>query len=80
MEGEEDGCRLRRDQDMINMAASAEDPKLRKRPIETLVRSVVSDDGGPLLYHGDSEAVQASFDSTCRKLARFFASQNSASD
>ena len=57
----------------------AQDTKLRRRPIEALVRSAVGDDGGPLLYHGDSEAQQNSFDSTCRKLARFLASQDPAS-
>ena|SRR5216684_5995148 len=46
-------------------------PKLRKRPIEALVFSVIGDDGGPLMYHGDSEEEQRSFDSTCRKLYRF---------
>ena len=33
------------------------------------------EDGGPLLYPGDSEAVQRSFDSTCRKLRRFLEQQ-----
>ena len=59
--------------------ALAEDPKLRKRSIDMLVRSTVSDDGGPLLYHGDSETLQASFDSTCRKLSRFLAAQDPSS-
>jgi len=56
-----------------------EDSKLRRQSIEALVRSSVGDDGGPLIYHGDSEAVQASFDSTCRKLARFLAAQDPTS-
>ncbi len=54
----------------------AQEPKLRKRSIDALVRSSVGHDGGPILYHGDSEAEQASFDSTCRKLARFLATQD----
>jgi hypothetical protein len=44
---------------------------LRQRPIDQVVLDLVSDDGGPLLSHGQSEAVQRSFDATCRKLFRF---------
>lgn len=47
------------------------DGSLRQRPIEQVVLDLVSDDGGPLLFHGQSEAEQRSFDATCRKLFRF---------
>ena len=53
--------------------ALQEDGRLRKLSMDTLVRTVVGNDGGPLLSHGDSEETQASFDSTCRKLAQFLA-------
>ena len=46
------------------------DPSLRKLAAERLLRKVIHEDGGPLLYHG-SEDEQRSFDSTCRKLHRF---------
>ena len=47
-----------------------EDPSLRKVAANRLLRDVIYEDGGPLLYHG-SEEEQRSFDSTCRKLHRF---------
>jgi hypothetical protein len=34
--------------------ALQEDARLRKQPIDTLVHTVVGNDGGPLLSHGDS--------------------------
>lgn len=46
------------------------DPSLRKRDAEWLLRSVIHEDGGPLIHNGSEEA-QRSFDSTCRKLHRF---------
>jgi hypothetical protein len=49
------------------------DSDLRRRPIEQLVRNLISEDGGPLLSHGQSEAEQRAFDATCRKLSRFLA-------
>lgn len=49
-------------------------PALRKRPIAALLFEAI-EEGGPLLYHGDSEAEQRSFDSTCRKLRRFLEQQ-----
>lgn len=49
-------------------------PVLRKRPIAGLLFAAV-EEGGPLLYHGNSEAEQRSFDSTCRKLRRFLEQQ-----
>jgi hypothetical protein len=45
-------------------------PSLRKVPIDRLLFDLI-EDGGPLLYHGDSEEQQRSFDSTCRKFRRF---------
>jgi hypothetical protein len=47
------------------------DSDLRRRPIEQVVLTLIGDDGGPLLSHGQSDAAQRSFDTTCRKLARF---------
>ena len=47
------------------------DSGLRRRPIEQVVLSLIGDDGGPLLSHGQSDAEQRSFDVTCRKLFRF---------
>ena len=45
------------------------DPPLRKRPVESVLRRMI-EYGGPLIYHG-GEDQQRSFDSTCRKLRRF---------
>src|SRR5215475_4022194 len=47
-----------------------ETPSLRKVPIETLVFQVIQN-GGPILYHNDSEEQQRSFESTCSKFRRF---------
>jgi len=47
-----------------------EDPSLRRVAADRLLRDVIYEDGGPLLYHG-SEEEQRSFDSTCRKFHRF---------
>jgi hypothetical protein len=47
-----------------------DDPALRRRTADRLLRDVVHADGGPLMYNG-SEDAQRSFDSTCRKLHRF---------
>jgi len=47
-----------------------ETPSLRKVPVERLLADLV-EDGGPLLYHSDSEEAQRSFESTCRKFRRF---------
>jgi hypothetical protein len=51
-----------------------ETPSLRKVPVEELVFNVL-EEGGPLLYHGDSEEQQRSFESTCRKFRRFLEEQ-----
>jgi hypothetical protein len=45
-------------------------PSLRKVAVERLLADLV-EDGGPLLYHSDSEEQQRSFESTCRKFRRF---------
>ena len=45
-------------------------PALRKVPVETLVFNMI-EDGGPILYHNDSEEQQRSLESTCRKFCRF---------
>jgi hypothetical protein len=50
------------------------DPSLRKVAAERLLRKVIHEDGGPLVYNG-SEDEQRSFDSTCRKLHRFLSQQ-----
>jgi hypothetical protein len=47
-----------------------ETPALRKVPVETLVFNVIQD-GGPILYHNDSEEQQRSFESTCSKFRKF---------
>ena len=47
------------------------DSRLRRRPLEQVILDLISDDGGPLLSHGESEAGQRSFDATCRRFFRF---------
>jgi hypothetical protein len=51
-----------------------ETPSLRKVPVEDLLLDVLKE-GGPLLYHSDSEEQQRSFESTCRKFLRFLEEQ-----
>ena len=48
------------------------DPTLRKKPVERVLRQMI-EYGGPLLYHS-GEDQQRSFDSTCRKFRRFLGS------
>ena len=48
-----------------------ETPRLRKQAMADVVFAALSDDGGPLLSHHQSEQEQRSFDSTCRKFWRF---------
>jgi hypothetical protein len=43
---------------------------LRKVPVETLVFNMI-EDGGPILYHNDSEEQQRWLESTCGKFCRF---------
>ena len=47
-----------------------EEPPLREVPAEQLIRTVIYEDGGPLIHNG-WEDEQRSFDSTCRKFHRF---------
>ncbi|MGH9454879.1 MAG: hypothetical protein ACRD2O_13005 [Terriglobia bacterium] len=49
-------------------------PSLRKTPVEDLIFDVL-EEGGPLLYHSDSEGEQRSFESSCRKFRRFLQQQ-----
>lgn len=53
-----------------------ETPKLRKRPVEELIREAIANDEGPLIHGGFSEQEQRSFDSTCKKLNRFLAARS----
>jgi hypothetical protein len=46
------------------------DPSLRKRASEWLLRSVIHEDGGPLIHNG-SEDEQRSFDSTSARVNDF---------
>jgi hypothetical protein len=49
-----------------------EDPPLRKKSIERILDDRIDEEGGPLVYAMESEeALQRSFDSTCRKLYPF---------
>ena len=48
-----------------------DDPSLRKKGVEQILRDVIDDEYGPLIHGGSSEPEQNSFDSTCRKLHRF---------
>ena len=47
-----------------------ETPKLRKKPVNELIDTLLKNDG-PLIYHCESEEQQRSFESTCRKLRRY---------
>jgi hypothetical protein len=53
------------------------DSGVRRRSVEQVVLDLIGDDGGPLLSHGQSEAGQRSFDTTCRKLFRFLTAPRS---
>jgi hypothetical protein len=48
-----------------------EDPDLKRLPIAKLVRELVEEDGGPLIWPRISETEQNAIDATCRKLYRF---------
>jgi hypothetical protein len=48
-----------------------EDPSLRRKNVEEILRELIDDEYGPLIHGGTSEQQQNSFDSTCRKLHRF---------
>lgn len=56
-----------------------DEPALRARPVTAVLRQLLNDDYGPLLYPPVSEQAQRAFDATCRKLRDFLvtaASQN----
>lgn len=48
-----------------------DDPDLKRLPIDQLVRRLVEEDGGPLIWPHISESEQNAIDATCRKLYRF---------
>jgi hypothetical protein len=56
------------------------DRGLRRRPIDQVLFDLVSDDGGPLLSHGQLKAEQRSFDATCRRLFRFLTVSENSDD
>ena len=47
------------------------DPALKRLPIDILIRDMIEEDGGPLLWPRISESEQKALDATCRKLYRF---------
>ena len=50
-----------------------ENPSLRRKDIEQILADRIADEGGPLVYAMEwEEDQQRSFDSTCKKLHRFF--------
>ena len=49
-------------------------PSLRRKDVEQILFDVLDDEGGPLIHNCNSEELQRSFDSTCRKLRRFLSS------
>jgi len=48
-----------------------DDPALKRLPIDTLIRQLIEEDGGPLIWPRISETEQNAIDATCRKLYRF---------
>jgi len=48
-----------------------DDSELKRLPIDQLVRRLVEEDGGPLIWPRISESEQNAIDATCRKLYRF---------
>lgn len=48
-----------------------DDPDLKRLPGAKLVRKLIDEDGGPLIWPRASEAEQNAIDATCRKLYRF---------
>lgn len=55
------------------------DPDLRTQAIESVIRNAVDSEGGPLLSGHETEEEQRSFDSTCRKLAKYLDDQSASS-
>ena len=47
------------------------DPDLMRLHIDVLIRDMIEEDGGPLLWPRISETEQKALDATCRKLYRF---------
>jgi hypothetical protein len=39
--------------------------------VSAWLREMIGEDGGPLLYHNDSQELQRSFNATCRRLSKF---------
>lgn len=54
------------------------DPDLKRLPINKLIRQLVEEDGGPLIWPRISETEQNAIDATCRKLYRFLNHSTSA--
>lgn len=52
-----------------------DDADLARRPVEDLLRDLVEEDGGPLIWPRITESEQNSFDATCRKFHRFLSQQ-----
>lgn len=48
-----------------------DNPDLKRLPIKQLIRQLVEEDGGPLIWPRISETEQNAIDATCRKLYRF---------
>jgi hypothetical protein len=48
-----------------------DDPDLKRLPIDWLIRQLIEEDGGPLIWPRISETEQNAIDATCRKLYRF---------
>ena len=55
-----------------------DDPDLRRLPIGKLIRRLIEEDGGPLIWPSISETEQNAIDATCRKLYRFLNPSTSA--
>jgi hypothetical protein len=47
------------------------DPDLKRLPVDNLIRQLIEEDGGPLIWPRISETEQNAIDATCRKLYRF---------
>jgi hypothetical protein len=55
-----------------------DDPDLKRLPVNKLVRQMIEEDGGPLIWPRISETEQNAIDATCRKLYRFLNQTTSA--
>lgn len=56
-----------------------DDPDLKRLSINRLLRQLIEEDGGPLIWPPMSETEQNAIDATCRKLYRFL-NQSTAAD